>query len=213
MIMRNEHVRPEPGHAKHATPNPQNLSVETTRLSLTPLSASTPNPSQSALPVRPGDIDAFMAVFADKNSARMTHAIPHPLSRSEAESLLARMSSTPFSHWAIRLEDEQLIGIISLTRSTCGTAGDIHSFGPNLSVFIAPAHQGQGYAIEATDGLLRWVKKRRLHRIIHAAHFADNEASARALITADFLYTGRKTLETSLARDGEHLALHMIRIL
>ena len=194
MIMRNE-----PQRAFIAPQRPEHISIETTRLSLTSL--------------RSTDIDTFMAVFTDKNSARMTHAIPHPLNRSEAEALLAKMSATPFTHWAIRLEDERLIGIISLTKSACGTAGGIHSFGPNLSVFIAPAHQGKGYAIEATDALLRWCKKRKVHRIIHAAHFADNEPSARALISADFLYTGRKTMETSLAREGEHLALHMIRIL
>ena len=192
-------MRNEPQRAFIAPQRPEHISVETTRLSLTALKFS--------------DLDAVMAVFADKNSARMTHAIPHPLERGEAEALLAQMSATPFTHWAIRLDDEHLIGIISLTKSACGTAGGIHSFGPNLSVFIAPAYQGQGYAIEATDGLLRWCKKRKVHRIIHAAHFADNEASARALITADFLYTGRRTLETSLAREGEHLALHMIRIL
>ena len=193
----------EPQRAFNAPPRPEHISIETTRLSLTALKSS--------------DLDAFMAVFVDKNSARMTHAIPHPLERSEAERLLTDMTATPFTHWAIRLDDEHLIGIISLTKSACGTSGGIpgpgHSFGPNLSVFIAPAYQGQGYAIEATDGLLRWCKKRKLHRIIHAAHFADNEASASALITADFLYTGRRTMETSLAREGEHLALHMIRIL
>ena len=192
-------MRNEPQRAFIAPQRPEHISIETTRLSLTSL--------------RSTDIDAFVAVFANKNSARMTHAIPHPLNRTEAEALLAKMSATPFTHWAIRLEDERLIGIISLTKSACGTAGGIHSFGPNLSVFIAPAHQGKGYAIEATDALLRWCKKRKVHRIIHAAHFADNEPSARALISADFLYTGRKTLETSLAREGEHLALHMIRIL
>jgi len=55
--------------------------------------------------------------------------------------------------------------------------------------------------------------KRRLHKVVHAAHFADNDGSGRALIAADFLYTGRRTMETSMARQGEHLALHMIRIL
>ncbi len=178
---------------------PAGLSVETTRLSLNALKSE--------------DIDALMAVFADKNSARMTHAIPHPLSRSEAEDLFANMTKTPYTHWAIRTEDERLIGIVSLTKSACGTVGGMHSFGPNVSVFIAPAYQNRGYGLEAVDGLLRWVKKRKLHRIVHAAHFADNEASARMLVTADFLYTGRKTMETSLAREGEHLALHMIRIL
>lgn len=178
---------------------PDGVSIETTRLSLTAL--------------RSGDLDDFIAVFADKNSARMTHAIPHPLSRDDADRLLGGMMSAKFTHWAIREEHERLIGVVSLTKSACGAPAGIHTFGPNLSVFIAPSHQGQGFAQEAVDGLLRWVKKRHLHRVIHAAHFADNEPSGRLLINADFLYTGRRTMETSLARDGEHQALHMIRIL
>jgi RimJ/RimL family protein N-acetyltransferase len=182
-----------------APAKPEQVSIETARLSLTPL--------------RAGDLDDFIAVFADRKSARMTHAIPHPLSREDAERLLADMSAAKLTHWAIRDESERLVGVVSLTQSTCGKPRGMHSFGPNLSVFVAPAHQGRGYALEAIDGLLRWVKKRKLHKIIHAAHFADNEPSARLLVNADFLYTGRKTRETSLARDGEHLALHMIRIL
>jgi len=174
-------------------------SIETDRLSLTPLRVS--------------DLDALMAVYGEPQSARMTHAIPHPLTREDAERLLSKMMATDRVHWAIRVEDELLIGVISLKTSQCGKPAGLDCFGPNLSVFIAPVHQGQGYGVEAIDALLRWCKKRRLHRVIHAAHFADNEASARALIAADFLYTGRRTMETSMARDGEHLALHMIRIL
>lgn len=197
MITRTDFPRQKISPGRSA--KPEQLSIETTRLSLTPL--------------RPGDLEDLMAVFADRNSARMTHAIPHPLSREGAEKLLADMRVARLTHWAIRRDDEQLIGVVSLTRSACGEPRGLHAFGPNLSVFIAPAHQGQGYALEAVDGLLRWVKKRKVYRIIHAAHFADNEPSGRLLINADFLYTGRKTLETSLAREGEHLALHMIRIL
>lgn len=193
MITRNETAQPD------SRPRPEQISIETARLSLTPLKAS--------------DIDGLMAVFADKNSARMTHAIPHPLSREEAEKLLTDMCAARLTHWAVRLDDEALIGVVSLTLSSCGAPRGLHSFGPNLSVFIAPAHQGQGYALEAIDGLLRWVKKRKLHKVIHAAHFADNEPSGRLLINADFLYTGRRTMETSLAREGEHQALHMIRLL
>ena len=178
---------------------PDSVSIETTRLSLNALRAS--------------DLNDFIAVFADKTSARMTHAIPHPLGRDEAEKLLSGMMAAKLTHWAIRDHNEHLIGVISLTKSACGAPAGIHTFGPNLSVFVAPSHQGRGFALEAVDGLLRWVKKRRLHRIIHAAHFADNEPSGRLLVNADFLYTGRRTMETSLARDGEHQALHMIRIL
>ncbi len=197
MIPRNAAHPQSHSHAQ-SRGKPEQISIETTRLSLTPLRAD--------------DLDALMAVFADRNSARMTHAIPHPLSRDDAERLLADMSAAQLTHWAIR-EDDYLIGVVSLTKSACGAPRGLHSFGPNLSVFIAPAHQGQGVAQEAVEGLLRWVKKRKLHRAIHAAHFADNEPSGRALIHADFLYTGRRTMETSLAREGEHLALHMIRLL
>ena len=174
-------------------------SVEADRLSLTPL--------------RAGDLDAIIAVYGDPQSARMTLAIPHPLTREEAEKLLTKMMATDKTHWAIRLEDEQLVGVISLKKTTCGKPAGLDCFGPNLSVFLAPAHQGQGYGVEAIDALLRWCKKRRLHKVVHAAHFADNEGSGRALIAADFLYTGRRTMETSMARQGEHQALHMIRIL
>jgi len=174
-------------------------SIETARLSLTPLRAS--------------DLEDFIAVYGDPRSARMTHAIPHPLTREEAEKLLVRMMATEKTHWAIRLDDERLIGVISLKKTQCGKPAGLQCFGPNLSVFIAPAYQHNGYGVEAIDGLLKWCKKRRLHRIVHAAHFADNETSGRALVSADFLYTGRRTMETSMARDGEHLALHMIRIL
>ncbi|MGN6422135.1 MAG: GNAT family N-acetyltransferase [Asticcacaulis sp.] len=173
--------------------------IETLRLSLTGF--------------KPSDLDALVAIFADRDTARMTHAVPHPFSEGDAVSRLARMMQAPDAHWAIRTGDETLIGTISLTRGACGQAADLHTFGPNLSVFIAPDHQRQGYATEAIDGLLRRIKKRKTHKVIHAAHFADNLASARLLVHADFLYTGRRTLETSLAREGEHQALHMIRLL
>ena len=130
-----------------APAKPEQVSIETARLSLTPL--------------RAGDLDDFIAVFADRNSARMTHAIPHPLSREDAERLLSDMSAAKLTHWAIRDESERLVGVVSLTQSTCGKPRGMHSFGPNLSVFVAPAHQGRGYALEAIDGLLRWVKKRK----------------------------------------------------
>lgn len=177
---------------------PDTTSVETTRLSLT------------ALQVR--DLNDLMHLFGDEQTARMTHAIPHPLTQAAAEQLLSDMMAKANVHWAIR-KDERLIGVVSLTGTACGRSDGIHSFGPNLSIFVGPEHRGRGYAIEAIDGLLDWVKRKRLHSVVHAAHFADNEASARLLATADFLYTGRRTWETSLARAGTHLALHTIRIL
>ncbi len=184
--------------AANPLPQPAGPSIETARLSLNA--------------VRDRDLDGLMDVFGDRHCARMTHAVLHPLSRDDGARMLDRMRATTGVYWAIRLDDA-LVGVVSLTRTACGKGPDMHSFGPNLSVFVAPRHRGHGYAVEAIDGLLAYVKRRRLHRVVHAAHFADNAASARVLAVADFLYTGRRTMETSLAREGEHLALHMVRIL
>ncbi|ESQ77297.1 GNAT family N-acetyltransferase [Asticcacaulis sp. AC402] len=174
-------------------------SIETTHLSLTA--------------PRPSDLDALLAVFCSRDCARMTHTVPHPFTREDAERLLGNMMARPYAYWTVRRENERLIGVIALTRSACGKTSDLHHFGPHLGIFIAPDHQGQGYAVEAIDGLLRWVKTRHLHKIIHAAHFADNDRGAKTLINAGFLYTGRRTQETAAARDGDHQVLHMIRIL
>ena len=194
MIMRSTNPEIEPGHIRL-----DGISIETTRLSLTALNTR--------------DLDGLSQVLGDKRTARMTHAVPHPLTHEAAESLLDKMIAAKLTHWAIRLDDTHLIGTISLTGDVCGKGHGLHSFGPNLSVFIAPDYWGQGYAVEAIEGLLGWVKRRKLHRVVHAAHFVDNIASASVLAAADFLYTGRRTMETSLAREGEHQALHMIRIL
>ncbi|MDI7775732.1 GNAT family N-acetyltransferase [Asticcacaulis sp. EMRT-3] len=200
MITRIQETGPESGHQpRRPSPHQVEASIETTRLSLTAL--------------RSDDLEDYIAIFAARDSARMSHGVPHPLPREAALARLTGMMATKQTHWAIRNEDERLIGVISLTRGTCGTGPDSQSFGPNLSIFIAPGQQGQGYALEAMHGLLRWVKKHHLHRIIHAAHFADNAASASLLVAGGFLYTGRRTLETSLAREGQCEALHMIRIL
>ncbi len=195
MIMQPDPITEPP---RQASPRIDAVSIETARLSLDGL--------------RAGDLDDVMVVMGERHCARMTHAVPHPLSREDGAKMLDTMRAAVGAYWAVRLDDA-LIGLISLTRSSCGKGPDLHSFGPNLSVFVAPRHRGHGYAVEAIDGLLAYVKRRRLHRVVHAAHFADNDASARVLVMADFLYTGRRTMETSRARDGEHEAWHMIRIL
>ncbi len=117
------------------------------------------------------------------------------------------------AYWAIRLPDGRLAGVLSLSAPGAEKRDGIHNFGPDLSVYIDPVFQGRGYAQEAIDGLLGQLRGEERHRVVHAMHFVDNEAYARTLINAGFLYTGRRTLERSLAREGEHQALHMIRIL
>jgi RimJ/RimL family protein N-acetyltransferase len=114
--------------------------------------------------------------------------------------------SRRFPKWGIRLEG-RLIGVILFSE----TVGQ-DSFGPMLSLFIAHGYQNHGYGTEAVMAALNGLRMQSV-KVIHAAHFADNGASAQVLIRAGFLYTGRRTQETSLMRDADHTALHMIKIL
>jgi RimJ/RimL family protein N-acetyltransferase len=177
------------------------VNIETARLSLTALKAN--------------DAKALMDVFGSLMSARQTHAISHPFSEADAETYIDNALAAPFAlpTLAVRNEEGHLIGVIALSGTPCGKSQALHQLGPNLSVFIAPDYQQNGYAPEAIEGLIKWVRKNRLHKLIQAAHFADNLPSAELLIASGFLYTGRKTQETSRARDGEHLVLHMIHLI
>jgi|GEM_PF-977668 len=178
-------------------------SVQTKRLYLSPLCLD--------------DMDDIQALFGHRSVARMTHAIAHPFTQADARAYVekARQNTSPrLPVFAIRDADETLIGVAGLERASCGgTDGNLHQFGPSAGISIAPAYQGQGYGLEALEGLIGYAQRFGGHRVIHAAHFADNAASARMLARAGFLYTGRRTQETSKARDGHHEALHMIRLL
>lgn len=177
-------------------------SVQTKRLYLSPLCLD--------------DVDDIRALFSHHALARMTHAIAHPFSEADARAYVekARQTSSPrLPVFGIRGTNEALIGVVGLERGTCGQGQALHQFGPSVGISIAPEHQGRGYGQEALEGLIGYAERFGGHRLIHAAHFADNTASARMLARAGFLYTGRRTQETSKARDGAYEALHMIRLL
>lgn len=176
--------------------------VQTKRLYLSPLCLD--------------DVDDVMAVFAHRTVARMTHAIAHPFTTADARAFVekARQNSSPrMPVFGIRDNDENLIGVVGLERSPTAEKSGLHQFGPSVGICLAPEYQGQGYGVEALEGLIGYAERFGGHRVLHAAHFADNDASSRMLARAGFLYTGRRTPETSKAREGAHEALHMIRLL
>jgi RimJ/RimL family protein N-acetyltransferase len=190
-----------PGTQSHGTQRrAASVNIETARLSLNVLKAN--------------DAKALIAVFASKMSACQTHAISHPFTEADAQAYIDAAQVAPYNLpvFAIRNEEGHLVGAIALSATACGKAS-LQQLGPNLSVFIAPEHQQMGYAPEAIEGLIKWVQKNRVHKIVQAAHFADNLPSSEVLTHGGFLYTGRKTYETSRAREGEHLVLHMIRLI
>ncbi|MCP5397378.1 MAG: GNAT family N-acetyltransferase [Sphingomonadaceae bacterium] len=68
-----------------------------------------------------------------------------------------------------------------------------------IGYWIAPSHQGRGYATEAARGVLE-VARMLGHRTIRAEHFIDNPASGRVLRKVGFRPTGRVEARTSLGR-------------
>lgn len=174
---------------------PTTARIDIDRLALSPLTFS--------------DVTALTQVFASAETARMTHDIPHPFELEDTFTFLSMamtQHSRRFPKWGIRLGG-RLIGVILFSE----TVGQ-DSFGPQMSLFIAHGYQNHGYGTEAVTAALIDVRKHGT-KVVHAAHFADNAASAQVLARTGFLYTGRRTQETSLMRDGEHTALHMIKIL
>lgn len=156
--------------------------------------------------LRADDLYDLMQVFSDKRLM--------PLSEAEAAAYIERArlhSSAKMPIYGVRTEDDRLIGVVSLARYTTGQ-GKLHMFGPTLGVSIAPEFQGMGYGTEAVKALVAQIARYGGHRILHAAHFADNEAASRLLVKTGFLYTGRRTTEPD-THSVDREVLHMIRLL
>lgn len=159
------------------------------------------------------DLYALQAIMNDPETARMTHNIAYPFDRDSAKAFLDSLMASPDTHWAIRNEDGALIGLVYLRLPTCRNARAIHELGPSLSIFIHPAHQGEGYGGEALSNLIYFWRKTGAFKLIQAAHFSDNKASSLLLDQAGFVYTGRRTLEASKAREGTFECRHMVLFL
>jgi RimJ/RimL family protein N-acetyltransferase len=74
--------------------------------------------------------------------------------------------------------------------------------GVELGYWIARAHWGKGYALEAGRQLIEIARALGLNRI-EAGHFIDNPASGRVLEKLGFRPTGRTVPRHSCARGGE----------
>ena len=94
-----------------------------------------------------GDVPDLARWCADWEVARWTANIPHPYSREDAERFVegARESIVAARAVAlavVRKAEPGLIGVVGLSLDALAVEGD-------LGWWIAPPHQGQGYATEA----------------------------------------------------------------
>jgi RimJ/RimL family protein N-acetyltransferase len=132
-------------------------------------------------PFRDSDLDALAAIHADEGVARWLYNDPR--TRAQVVELLKVKIAGAAVHapgdWlAAAVESDEtgeLVGDVDLL-----WASDQHRSG-ELGFIVAPAHQGNGYATEASRPLLDWAfGDLGLHRVIGRAE-ARNEGSARVL--------------------------------
>ena len=149
------------------------------------------------LMLRPGwaeDAPALAKAIADEAIVRNLALAPWPYGLEEARAFLDKP------------QDEVLPSFLLFRRTDCapelvGGAG----FGrkPNGAVeigyWIARAHWGNGYALEAGRQLIEIARTLGLCRL-EAGHFVDNPASGRVLEKLGFQPTGRTVPRHSCAR-------------
>lgn len=135
----------------------------------------------------PADGDALMlADFGgDLAVAANTDVLPHPFGVAEAETCLGRAAAAdPDRRVAFVIEHRRLgpIGMI-------GFQEKVHRR-PELRLWLGQPFWSRGYGGEATAAALRWARADWGRNVVWAGHFAGNEAAARLLVDAGFLYTG-----------------------
>ncbi|MCB2089139.1 MAG: GNAT family N-acetyltransferase [Sphingomonadaceae bacterium] len=145
-------------------------------------------------PPWPEDWQGVFAGIANRDVVRNLATAPWPYAPQDAQRWVA-LPQDPFH--------PRLLICEARTGDIVGTIG----FGPRedgieLGYWIAPTHQGRGYATEAACGILD-VARMLGHRSVRAEHFTDNPASGRVLRKVGFLPTGRVAMRSSLAREGE----------
>jgi ribosomal-protein-alanine N-acetyltransferase len=83
------------------------------------------------------------------------------------------------------------------------TVKNLHHTRPELSYWIHPAHQGEGYGTEATEVAVDYVFSAHEVRGLQAQAFAPNEGSVGVLENLGFTHEG--TLRDARFRDGEYV--------
>jgi RimJ/RimL family protein N-acetyltransferase len=134
----------------------------------------------------------------DPGVARMTTAIPHPFTQDVAEGFIGRMQAADSAHevvFALERRDGAFMGVLGIHPKD--------GLAPELGYWLGRPFWGAGYMTEAATAVLDWAREGWGRRVLTSGHFADNEASGRVLIKADFLYTGEVEPRFSIARGEE----------
>ena len=146
------------------------------------------------------DAPRLAALANDFEVLKHTGGMPFPYTLADAERLADRAHAADprrEAHFAIDLAGEGPVGGLGFYAT--GQAG------PEAGYWFGRDYWGQGLASEMLRAAMGWARTEWRQRCIVASHHADNQASARVLIKAGFLHTGRVEPRPCRAR-GEDVA-------
>lgn len=134
--------------------------------------------------VEEADLDAFVRARSDPD-LRVPLGIDSAGNRDDVEEFFEETISSEDSFWFVVAVDGETVGSVTFTEVN-ESAGD-----GELSYWILPEHQGEGYASDAVALLLEYgFDELRLHRVT-ADCYATNDASRGLLETLGFSREGR----------------------
>lgn len=157
---------------------------------------------------RPVSSDAdWLAILANNPGvAHMVASMPHPYSRTHAETYLARAVTDFDLNFAIETTDTATpIGIIGIIGK--------HGTRAELGYWLGEPYWGHGYASEAAQAMIEFAFRDTDLITLFACHFLDNQASARILQKLGFRYTGVQRWRKCIGRgvDVEFKEMELIR--
>lgn len=141
------------------------------------------------------DVAAIARLAADYAISSMTTRMPFPYAEGDAQAfvqLVGRQDRRRENTFVIEYADEGVVGALGFHRPPDQPL--------EMGYWIGKPFWGRGYASEAAEAALDWLKTDWRRRMVVAGHFADNAASARVLVKAGFLYTGEVQSRHSRAR-------------
>ena len=138
---------------------------------------------------RLSDASAIAKLLNDFDVASMTMSVPHPYGLEDAEAFLDQ--GDPEERFVIDHPEHGPVGLMEFELKDGVT---------ELGYFLGKPFWGCGFATEAVQASLSWIKHQKGRRYVIARHFQDNPASGEVLIKSGFLYTGQVSETLSVAR-------------
>lgn len=166
-------------------------------------------------PPRPSDALAISSLLNNADVSRMLTRAPYPYGPGDAEAFLNAYSASDPTYEQLFVVEHRahgLAGMLGFHAQSAAASRTGCVLNPELGFWLGRAFWGRGLGTEAVTAAVHWAESGWNIRAMAAGHFAENQASARVLDKAGFLYTGEVQDRFSLARGETARTRMMVRL-